>query len=82
MLVLSRRERERIRLGESIVVTIVRVSGDTVRLGLEAPAEELVLRDELDSQERPAAICQTDQSGQRHSHRCRQFGRPFGIRGP
>ena len=37
MLVLSRRESERIRLGESIVVTVVRVSGDKVRLGIEAP---------------------------------------------
>jgi carbon storage regulator len=48
MLVLSRRERERIRLGDSIVVTVVRVAGDKVRLGIEAPPEVLVLRDELD----------------------------------
>jgi carbon storage regulator len=47
MLVLSRRESERIRLGDSIVVTVVRVSGDRVRLGIEAPASVLVLRDEL-----------------------------------
>lgn len=52
MLVLSRRERERIRLGDSIVVTVVRVAGDKVRLGIEAPPEVLVLRDELDP--RPA----------------------------
>ena len=55
MLVLSRRERERVRLGESIVVTIVRVSGDKVRLGIEAPPDVLVLRDELEPQEPPAA---------------------------
>jgi carbon storage regulator len=48
MLVLSRRERQRIRLGDSIVVTVVRVSGDKVRLGIEAPADVLVLRDELE----------------------------------
>lgn len=48
MLVLSRRERERIKLGDSIVVTVVRVSGDRVRLGIEAPADMLVLRDELE----------------------------------
>lgn len=47
MLVLSRRERERIKLGDSIVVTVVRVAGDKVRLGIEAPPEVLVLRDEL-----------------------------------
>lgn len=48
MLVLSRRESERIRLGDSIVVTVVRVAGDRVRLGIEAPADVLVLRDELE----------------------------------
>jgi carbon storage regulator len=47
MLVLSRRENERIRLGDSIVVTVVRLSGDKVRLGIEAPADVVVLRDEL-----------------------------------
>jgi carbon storage regulator len=49
MLVLSRKERERIRLGDSIVLTIVRVSGDRVRLGIEAPADMLILREELDT---------------------------------
>ena len=47
MLVLSRKQSERIRLGDSIIVTIVRVSGDKVRLGIEAPPDVLVLRDEL-----------------------------------
>ncbi len=47
MLVLSRKEAERIRLGDSIVITVVRVSGDKVRLGIEAPPNVLVLRDEL-----------------------------------
>jgi carbon storage regulator len=49
MLVLSRRESERIRLGDSIVVTIVKLAGDRVRLGIEAPADMLVLRGELES---------------------------------
>ena len=52
MLVLSRKEAERIRLGESIVVTIIRVSGDKVRLGIEAPSDVLVLRDELEPLEK------------------------------
>jgi carbon storage regulator len=54
MLVLSRRETERVRLGNSIVLTIVRVSGDKVRLGIEAPPNVLVLRDELQPHETPA----------------------------
>lgn len=48
MLVLSRKEAERIRLGDSIVITVVRIGGDKVRLGIEAPREMLVLRDELE----------------------------------
>ena len=48
MLVLSRKESQRIRLGDSIVVTIVKISGDKVRVGIEAPADVLVLRDELE----------------------------------
>lgn len=48
MLVLSRKQNERIRVGESVVVTVVRVNGDKVRIGIEAPAEMRVLRDELE----------------------------------
>ena len=48
MLVLSRKESERILLGDEIVLTIVRLSGDRVRLGIEAPSEMLILRAELD----------------------------------
>jgi carbon storage regulator len=48
MLVLSRKESQRIRLGDSIVITIVKISGDKVRIGIDAPGDVLVLRDELE----------------------------------
>ena len=48
MLVLSRKQSQRIRLGDSIVITVVRVAGDKVRLGIEAPRDMVVLRDELE----------------------------------
>ena len=48
MLVLSRKQNERIRVGDSVVVTVVRVSGDKVRIGIEAPPSVRVLRDELE----------------------------------
>ncbi|MCO6455069.1 MAG: carbon storage regulator [Pirellulaceae bacterium] len=48
MLVLSRKESERIKLGDSIVLTVVRVSGDKVRIGIQAPPDLLVLRGELE----------------------------------
>jgi carbon storage regulator len=55
MLVLSRKETQRIRVGDSIVVTVVKIAGDKVRVGIEAPSDVLVLRDELEPFE-PAAI--------------------------
>lgn len=57
MLVLSRRETEQIKLGDSIVVTVVKLGGDRVRLGIEAPSDVLVLRGELERrQPAPAAL--------------------------
>ncbi len=48
MLVLSRKQSQRIRVGDSVIVTVVRVSGDKVRIGIEAPSNIRVLRDELE----------------------------------
>ena len=61
MLVLSRKESQRIRLGDSIVITIVKISGDKVRVGIDAPSNVLVLRDELEVREqtRPASGVET-----------------------
>jgi len=47
MLILSRKAGERIKLGDSIVLTVVGVSGDKVLVGIQAPSDVLVLRDEL-----------------------------------
>jgi len=47
MLVLSRKVGERIWIGEEISVTIVRVAGGAVRLGIEAPQGLPVIREEL-----------------------------------
>ena len=48
MLVLSRKECEKIQLGNDITLTVVKVSGDKVRLGIEAPSNVKVLRNELE----------------------------------
>ena len=48
MLVLSRREGEKIIIGDSIVVTVVRGGTDKVRIGIEAPENVLILRGELE----------------------------------
>jgi carbon storage regulator len=49
MLVLSRKIGERIWIGDNISVTVVRITGGGVRLGIEAPAEMPVIREELKS---------------------------------
>ena len=47
MLVLSRKVGEKILIGGDISVTVVRVSGGGVRIGIEAPSEMAVVREEL-----------------------------------
>ncbi|MGO8749543.1 MAG: carbon storage regulator CsrA [Thermoguttaceae bacterium] len=47
MLVLSRQRDESIMIGDNIVVTIVDIRGDKVRLGIEAPTEIPVHRQEV-----------------------------------
>ena len=50
MLVLTRKEGERILIGENVSVTIVSIVGGAVRLGIEAPREVPVMRSELKEQ--------------------------------
>lgn len=47
MLVLSRKTRQQIRIGNDITVTILLVKGQVVRVGVEAPRDVRVLRAEL-----------------------------------
>ncbi len=47
MLVLSRKIGERIWIGDEIAVTVVRITGGGVRIGIEAPSEMPVVREEL-----------------------------------
>ncbi len=47
MLVLSRQRDESIMIGDKVVVTIVDIRGDKVRLGIQAPEEIPVHRQEV-----------------------------------
>lgn len=47
MLVLSRRVGESIVIGDGIVVTVLEIRGDVVRVGVDAPREVKVHRQEL-----------------------------------
>ena len=52
MLVLTRKSHEQIQIGDNITVTILRVKGGAIRVGIEAPRNVNVLRKELEG--RPA----------------------------
>jgi carbon storage regulator CsrA len=47
MLVLTRKLQQQIKIGDQITVTILRVKGQTVRVGIEAPRQVRVIRGEL-----------------------------------
>ncbi len=47
MLVLSRQRDESIMIGDNVVVTVVDIRGDKVRLGIDAPGEVPVHRQEV-----------------------------------
>ena len=48
MLVLTRKQDQRIHIGDEIVLTVTRIRGNTVRLGIEAPDTYRIRRGELE----------------------------------
>ena len=51
MLVLSRKVGERILLGDDVTITIVRLTNGVVRIGIDAPHDMRVVREEISGQE-------------------------------
>lgn len=47
MLVLSRKASQSIQIGENITLKVVRVRGNAVQLGIEAPSDVRVMRAEI-----------------------------------
>lgn len=47
MLILTRRAGERVVIGDDILVTVMEVSGQTVRLGISAPERLPIYREEI-----------------------------------
>ena len=60
MLVLTRKMQERIQIGNNITITILRVKGSTVRVGIEAPREVRVIRGELSVKEEDGAMVEAE----------------------
>ena len=48
MLVLSRKTNESIVIDGDIVITIIRVKGKSVKLGIDAPSDKRIIRQELE----------------------------------
>jgi carbon storage regulator len=47
MLILSRKSKERIFIDSHIRITVLEIRGNYVRIGIEAPADVLILREEI-----------------------------------
>ena len=66
MLILSRRPGESLTIGDNITVTVVSINGNQIRLGISAPREVRVLRDEIYKairDENQAAVTTHEQKG-------------------
>ena len=55
MLVLTRKRAEMIRIGDDVVIKVIKTGNGSVKLGIEAPAHVRVLRAEL-CEETPVAL--------------------------
>ena len=47
MLILSRKVDEKIRIGDEVTITVIGIQGDQVKLGIEAPKNVKVFRQEV-----------------------------------
>ncbi len=47
MLVLSRKENQKIRIGKNIIVSIVSISENNIKIGIEAPKNVEIFREEI-----------------------------------
>jgi carbon storage regulator len=47
MLVLSRKKKEAVLIGEEIKITVIGIEGDKVKLGIEAPENLTIYREEI-----------------------------------
>ena len=48
MLILTRRVNESLRVGDDVTVTVVAINGNQVRIGINAPKDVAVHREEID----------------------------------
>ena len=56
MLVLSRKIDQTIQIGRDVTITVVRLHGDAVRIGIDAPNHVTILRGELVEAEKKGEV--------------------------
>ena len=61
MLVLTRKSEESIRIGDDVVIKVIRTGKGTVKLGIEAPGDVRILRGELVDAAEPVAADADDE---------------------
>jgi carbon storage regulator CsrA len=64
MLVLTRKHQEQLFIGDDITITVVRIQGNVVRIGVEAPREVRVRRGELAIRDAQATVASVRISAQ------------------
>lgn len=64
MLVLSRRTGERFHIGDHITITVVRIGPNNVRIGISAPKDMPIIREELKDRPQCQRSLETFQNGQ------------------
>lgn len=67
MLVLSRKVGEKLVIGDGIVITVNRVVGQRVSLGIEAPPHVRIVRGELEIHEEPKSHASDSQLAFTHA---------------
>ncbi|WP_169974114.1 carbon storage regulator [Tautonia rosea] len=63
MLVLGRKPSERILIGSELRITVLGLEGKQVRLGIEAPAEVTIVREEVRAKDRSSTSIDHESTG-------------------
>ena len=59
MMIISRKRKERILIGQDIEISVLSIEGDRVRIGIEAPIDVAVLRKEILDRDCSGPSCQS-----------------------
>lgn len=83
MLVLSRKQSEKLIIGDNIIVTVAAISGNRVRLAIQAPADVQIHRSEIRESvraEEEACACSSPRRASRKQTARRETGEPSSKR--